>query len=575
LIDRLTSFKNFISNKPSAQLAVIAGLSGFIYALVFTLPFPLTSLYRTIPPVDYTKLTNYALGSLTAYVTGIGTGGLVGYATGIGILFGLYLWTIRLSAPTDKEQPQSRNSGQRSVVSGHFILTSSAILALISIFSYPLTAIDLFIYAIRTRGWALYGLNPLATAPETLPSTDVWLGLAGEWVDAPSPYGPLWELLSLGTFYLSGGDFMFHLLALKIVAALAYLGCVWLVYKILQHLQPEWATAGAIAFGWSPLVLLESVQNGHNDIVMVFFLLAAVWAFARWAMDRHPSNKLTINPFLLLVCVCLALSILVKFVTAVIVPFFLIGMAMAQPKWRQRLAAITLYGALIVGLVVLAMLPFWPGLNNWAVLQAGSGAGRSFLALLVLVLRGFLGTNTAFEVSRTLIMLIFALVYFYYLWQMITGLHQTASTYRSFSFSFDFAQDKAQNKPPYLPFSLSPRLPISSAPLTRFLILPLYASFFVLFWYVLIAAPVFHAWYLLWFLSLAVLLLPYYRPFIAGAVFSMTALLVIPYFETIRVWHPILLENQLVGHLLGVSWLIGPPIIATLWPIRPSESSEV
>jgi hypothetical protein len=247
------------------------------------------------------------------------------------------------------------------------------------------------------------------------------------------------------------------------------------------------------------------------------------------------------------------------------------------------LAAITLYGALIAGLVVLAMIPFWPGLNDWAVLQAGSGAGRSLLALLVLALRDPLGTNTAFDVSHNLIMLVFALIYLFYLWQTLTSLRQTPSTSQSFvapfdfsfDFSFDFAQDKAQNKPPYLPVSLSPRLPISSAPLTLFLIVPVYASFFVLFWYVLIAAPVFHAWYLLWFLPLAILLLPYYRPFIAGAVFSITALLVIPYFETIRVWYPVLLENHLVGHLVGVPLLIGPSIIAILWPIRPSESSEV
>ncbi|HXV99808.1 MAG TPA: hypothetical protein VEC93_15430, partial [Anaerolineae bacterium] len=127
----------------SAQLAFIAGLSGLIYLLVFTLPFPLPRLYITIPPVDYTKLTGYSVSGFIAYVAGLGA------------LFGLYIWAILLTMPEEAgEQTIQNNAGLRSSVSGWFVGASSAIFAVILIFSYPLTAIDLFIYAIRTRGWA-------------------------------------------------------------------------------------------------------------------------------------------------------------------------------------------------------------------------------------------------------------------------------------------------------------------------------------------------------------------------------------------------------------------------------------
>ncbi|MCQ3975739.1 MAG: hypothetical protein DPW09_20070 [Anaerolineae bacterium] len=85
----------------------------------------------------------------------------------------------------------------------------------------------------------------------------------------------------------------------------------------------------------------------------------------------------------------------------------------------------------------------------------------------------------------------------------------------------------------------------------------------------------FHAWYLLWFLPLAALLLPNRRPLIAAAVFSITALFIIPYFETVRVWYPVLLENQFLGHLIGVPLLVVPPALALLWPISRSPKSEV
>ena len=240
VVNRLTTVNHLISKKSSIYLTFLAAISGLIYLAVFTLPFPLIRLYNTIPPVDYTKLTNYS------------QFGLVAYGLSIAILFWLYIWAIRITMP---DEPQVKPPGPTVPISQRFLLTSSAGLATISIFAYPLTAIDLFIYGIRTRGWALYGLNPLATAPEKLPTSDPWLGLAAEWVDAPSPYGPLWELLSVGTFYLSGGSYLAHLLGMKILMALAYLGCVWLVYKTLQYLQPQWTVAGTLAFAWNPLIL--------------------------------------------------------------------------------------------------------------------------------------------------------------------------------------------------------------------------------------------------------------------------------------------------------------------------------
>jgi hypothetical protein len=137
--------------------------------------------------------------------------------------------------------------------------------------------------------------------------------------------------------------------------------------------------------------------------------------------------------------------------------------------------------------------------------------------------------NRAFDGSRNLILGVYLLIYAYALWQTL--------------------------KPAAQP--LAPRQPIAMA-------------FMVLFWYVLLAAPVFHAWYLLWFLPLAPLLLPQRRPLTAAIIFSVTALLVIPYFETIRIWYPQLLHNHFLGHLIGVSFLTIPPALAMLGAIRPA-----
>ncbi|MCB0214360.1 MAG: hypothetical protein KDJ52_33785, partial [Anaerolineae bacterium] len=394
--------------------------------------------------------------------------------------------------------------------------------------------------------WALYGLPPLATPPELLPAADPWLGLAGEWIDAASPYGPLWELIALGAFHASGGSFLIQLFLLKLVAVLAYLGCIGFIYRTLTLLRPDWAIVGSIAFAWNPLVLFESVQNAHNDIVMVFFFVVAVWVFVRYHSPlpegeglgvrektsqgiqppRVGDGRLQVSE-LLLFCLMLAASVLIKFVTILAAPFFIIALTMRRPRWPERLQVFTLLSAVLAALIIIPMLFVWPGLEDWAVIQSAGGAGRSLLALLVLGLKDIIGTNPAFDLSRNVIVVIFGLIYLYQLGLML--------------------------KP--------------AQSLER----PIKATFVIFFWYVLLAAPVFHAWYLLWFLPAAVLLLPRQRPLAAAIVFSITALTIIPYFETVRVWYPFLLRNHFIGHLIGVPLLILPPTLTLLWPTGSTD----
>jgi hypothetical protein len=103
----------------------------------------------------------------------------------------------------------------------------------------------------------------------------------------------------------------------------------------------------------------------------------------------------------------------------------------------------------------------------------------------------------------------------------------------------------------------------------------IYLSWAIFFWYLLLAVPVFHAWYLLWSLPLAVLLLPERVPLQATIIFSLTALLAIPYFEILRIWFPALLQNHLLGHAIGVPLLVVPPAVIALsnWRSGPGVQS--
>ncbi len=460
---------------------ITAGLtlfSAIIYFFVFS-RFSLRTFYVSIPPVDYAKLTRHS------------TGGLLAFIFGILVLFGIYLWLIKQPLPK-------------------FAPYGGVIFAIILFFSYPILAIDLFVYALYTRGWVLYGLNPLATAPATFPAADPWLKLAAEWVNTASPYGVLWEWVSAQGYHLSNGDFLTHLFVLKGIAILSYFVAIILIGKILAISKPEWKVAGQFAFAWNPLVLLETAQNAHNDMLMVAILLAAVWALLAgrdgWVM-----------PFL-------AMSVLVKFITILALPFFVWYLVKKMPTRFHQITAGGWYLLVFSAIVIIPMAFVFPGWDAWVPLKAGSSAGRSLLATLVLALEGRLGTNPAFAAARWMVN---------GLWLAIVG----ALTWH-YRRKFQHPQT------------------------------PIFLAWAALFGYAMLAAPVFHAWYLLWSLPLAMILGTDNLAFRISVVASAAALLAIPYFEIVRVWYPVLLQNALLGHFFGMVILLLP----SLWVL--SENSH-
>ena len=184
-------------------------------------------------------------------------------------------------------------------------------------------------------------------------------------------------------------------------------------------------------------------------------------------------------------------------------------------------------------MVIIGMWPLWPGWDQWAVVQGADSAGRSTLALMVLIFSEGFKLGSAFDTARQLLLGLYVVIYGYALWRLASIIWRATP-------------DRNE----------------------AILQQTLASSFLALFWLLLLVMPIFHAWYLLWCLPLAVLLLPQRRPLYAAIVFSITAMYIIPYFETIRVWIPDLLRNQLLGHLIGVTLYAVPPIVMLLWPHR-------
>jgi hypothetical protein len=204
---------------------------------------------------------------------------------------------------------------------------------------------DLFSYLTHAHMFTDLGLNPLTTAPLAHASESLVRVYPTFYANYPSAYGPAWVLLSApGT--LGPHDVATGLVFLKSVAVLAFLGCAWLVERILIQIRPTAAVEGLYLFTWNPLVLLLAVGDGHNDMAMMALVLLSFWLLLRerWG----------------LAFAALALSVWIKFVSVVFLPMFAIYIWRGLGAWgmqRRKGLGWALLALLTVSLLV--WVPFW------------------------------------------------------------------------------------------------------------------------------------------------------------------------------------------------------------------------
>ncbi|MGE5227319.1 MAG: hypothetical protein ACM3OO_10645 [Planctomycetaceae bacterium] len=233
---------------------------------------------------------------------------------------------------------------------------------------------DVYSYAYYGRIVSTYGGNPYVLTPADFSLNSMWKLTWPGWRATPSVYGPLFTWISV---------FMTRLLrsptsvisGYQALAAAAAAGTIVIVGRLLTRVRPDRAVFGVALIGLNPIVVFHVVGGGHNDMLVAFFVAAAVaLLFAR----RE-----------LLSALALGLGMSVK-ATAVI-PLLLLIVAVvanAPPERRKRLL-LTYSG--VVGAVWLALaLPFLQTQNPTLGILEVSGHD-SWMAPGQLVVRLFSG----------------------------------------------------------------------------------------------------------------------------------------------------------------------------------------
>lgn len=240
------------------------------------------------------------------------------------------------------------------------------------LFAYPVGAADIFDQIFRARITTYYSQNTFVMVPNSY-GGDPFLNFVA-WRGDPSPYGPVWELLAAIPSKLGGGDLWANLIWFKLLVILAYLISIGLTYGILRTLRPEWALRGTLLFAWNPLVVWEIAGNGHNDAIVVMFILAAIFFLVKtWRAGVLPM---------------LLAGALTKFVPALLVPVAFAALwrdryhmpgsrnastvaADGTPVKRRgfrRLPdpwwALAAGSVLCLGLALISYAPFWTGIES-------------------------------------------------------------------------------------------------------------------------------------------------------------------------------------------------------------------
>jgi hypothetical protein len=215
----------------------------------------------------------------------------------------------------------------------------TAVFAVILSGVIPFHSRDVFGYINRGAEQVVYGVNPYLVPVEGIKTWHEDLLFHEHWIHNPCPYGFFFAQATAWMVALGGKTFWGSFLVAKGLNVILFLGLTFLIYQTvlrqsalrLSGQQPSLtaknqALFAAMMFGCNPLMLMQLVGNGHNDLwvggglVLTFF-------FAISEKQRH-----WMWPVFLL-------TALVKYTVLLLLPVLLVWtwINRTQLKWGQAI----------------------------------------------------------------------------------------------------------------------------------------------------------------------------------------------------------------------------------------------
>ena len=104
----------------------------------------------------------------------------------------------------------------------------------------------------------------------------------------------------------------------KSTTFLVFLACLYLIWKLTK--KNFWV----LFFGLNPFILFDILTNVHNDIFMILFVLLALYLGLK-------NKKMTLS------IACFTIATTIKYVSILLVPFFVIYVLRKEPIKKRYL----------------------------------------------------------------------------------------------------------------------------------------------------------------------------------------------------------------------------------------------
>ena len=227
-----------------------------------------------------------------------------------------------------------------------------------------------------------------------------------------TPYGPLWTWLERFAYLTASDrpaadtlDVAFGVFLVKVLAVIATFGTAWLMWYILGRLRPDRQLFGTVLFLWNPVIIVEFALEGHNDAIMLFFIVAAL---ALTLASRSPLSVLATGT-----------GALVKFLPLIFLPAQGMYLLRRHPvRWKGVVGAIS-GGLLAIGAGAFLYGSFWAGADTFGGLRHNSRWLRNSLgAMLHGGFNNWFGEELAITIISALLTGSFLIFVLYRSWQI-------------------------------------------------------------------------------------------------------------------------------------------------------------
>ena len=271
-----------------------------------------------------------------------------------------------------------------------------AVFALLFLFIPSLQSRDVFSYTFSGRAISVYHENPFLLVPANRP-LDIVYPMVG-WKYNASVYGPVFNAAAAIITKVAGARIVLNIFLFKLLALASYAGTVGIVYVLARKVSPGRENMALAITAWSPLMIMHIIGAGHNDALMVFFIMLGFLLYRK-------NYK-----WLGMVAIVVAVSVKVIAVLA-LAPMVVLYLREREGSLFPRVGKAAVA---VIGVPALLYAPFWAGPRIFETTRAmvkaysGSSVPTLFRNISTQLLHAMgIVSERALNLSSTLIWLVF------------------------------------------------------------------------------------------------------------------------------------------------------------------------